>query len=416
MNDRRVVVTGLGTINPIGDDVESTWQGLLSGTSGVGPITQIDASDITSRIAGEVTDFDVEAYIPRRQARRMDRYAQYFLVAGQQALTDAGISYEEDDPDAFRSGVVVGTGIGGVDTFEEEMTTLLEVGPHRISPFGIPKVIANMAGGQASIDFRLYGPNTTVVTACAASANAIGDGAAIIQRGAADVMLAGGSDASITRFALGGFAQARALSTRNDNPQGASRPFDAERDGFVMAEGGAALVLEERAHALARGAHIYAEVLGYGMSSDGYHVTLPRPGGGGAIRAMQAALDDASLSPDQVSYINAHGTSTAANDATETMAIKAVFGDHAYEMPISSTKSMSGHLLGGAGAFEAVACVLAIRDGVVPPTINLRHPDPECDLDYVPDEARDVDVDYAMSNSFGFGGNNCTLILSRESE
>jgi 3-oxoacyl-[acyl-carrier-protein] synthase II len=413
MNDRRVVVTGLGTVNPVGVDVASTWSGLLSGRSGIGPITQIDASDLPSRIAGEVSGFDIEAYMPRRQARRMDPYAQYFWVASRQALADAGIDYAEDDPESYRSGVVVGTGIGGVVTFEEELTTLLEVGPHRLSPFGIPKVIANMAGGQASIDFRLYGPNTTVVTACAASANAIGDAAAIIQRGSADLMLAGGSDAAITRFAVGGFAQARALSTRNDDPQGASRPFDVDRDGFVMAEGGAALVLEEREHALERGASIYAEVLGYGMSSDGYHVTLPRPGGGGAIRAMQAALDDAGLAAGQISYVNAHGTSTAANDITETMAIKAVFGEDAHRIPISSTKSMSGHLLGGAGAFEAVAAVMAIRDGIVPPTINLTNPDPECDLDYVPNVARSVDVEYVMSNSFGFGGHNVVLVFGR---
>ncbi len=411
MNDRRVVVTGLGTINPVGGDVESTWRGLLDGTSGIGPITEIDASDLPSQIAGEIKDFDVEAFMPRRRARRMDRYGQLFWVAAREALDDSGIAYESGDPAAYRAGVVVGTGIGGVATFEEELTTLLEVGPHRLSPFGIPKIIANMAGGQVSIDFNLYGPNTTAVTACAASANAIGDAAAIIARGAADVMLAGGADAAITRFAMGGFAQARALSTRNDDPEGASRPFDASRDGFVMAEGAAALVLEEREHALERGATPYAEVVGYGMSADGYHVTLPRPGGDGAARAMQSALDDAGIAAQQISYVNAHGTSTAANDVTETMAIKTVFGDHAYRVPISSTKSMTGHLLGGAGAIEAVASVLSIRDGVVPPTINLTDPDPECDLDYVPGRARRVDVQYAMSNSFGFGGHNVVLVF-----
>ncbi|MFV9671925.1 MAG: beta-ketoacyl-ACP synthase II [Acidimicrobiia bacterium] len=411
MNDRRVVVTGLGTINPVGGDVESTWRGLLNGTSGIGPITSIDASDLPSKIAGEITDFDIEAFMPRRQARRMDRYAQLFWVAAREALGDAGIDHEPDDPAAYRAGVVVGSGIGGVATFEEEVTTLLEVGPHRLSPFGIPKIIANLAGGQASIDFNLYGPNTTTVTACAASANAIGDAAAIISRGAADVMLAGGADAAITRLAMGGFAQARALSTRNNDPQGASRPFDANRDGFVMSEGAAALVLEEREHALERGATIYAEFVGYGMSADGYHVTLPRPGGAGAARAMQSALDDAGIVAEQVSYINAHGTSTAANDVTETMAIKSVFGDTAYRLPISSTKSMTGHLLGGAGAIEAVASVLSIRDGIVAPTINLTDPDPECDLDYVPGVARNVEVEYAMSNSFGFGGHNVVLLF-----
>ncbi len=411
MNDRRVVVTGLGTINPVGGDVDSTWRGLLEGRSGVGPITLIDASDLPSQIAGEIADFDIEAFMPRRQARRMDRYAQFFWVAAQQALEDAGIAYEPDDPEAYRTGVVVGTGIGGVATFEEELTTLLEIGPHRLSPFGIPKIIANLAGGQVSIDFNLYGPNSTTVTACAASANAIGDAAAIIARDSADVMLAGGADAAITRFAMGGFAQARALSTRNDDPQGASRPFDANRDGFVMSEGAAALVLEEREHALERGATVYAEIVGYGMSADGYHVTLPRPGGDGAARAMQGALDDAGITAGQVSYINAHGTSTVANDVTETMAIKSVFGDDAYRIPISSTKSMTGHLLGGAGAIEAVVSVLAIRDGVVPPTINLTDPDPECDLDYVSENARKVDVEYAMSNSFGFGGHNVVLLF-----
>ncbi len=411
MNDRRVVVTGLGTINPVGRDVDSTWRGLLEGRSGVGPITLIDASDLPSQIAGEIADFDIEAFMPRRQARRMDRYAQFFWVAAQQALEDAGIAYEPDDPEAYRTGVVVGTGIGGVATFEEELTTLLEIGPHRLSPFGIPKIIANLAGGQVSIDFNLYGPNSTTVTACAASANAIGDAAAIIARDSADVMLAGGADAAITRFAMGGFAQARALSTRNDDPQGASRPFDANRDGFVMSEGAAALVLEEREHALERGATVYAEIVGYGMSADGYHVTLPRPGGDGAARAMQGALDDAGITAGQVSYINAHGTSTVANDVTETMAIKSVFGDDAYRIPISSTKSMTGHLLGGAGAIEAVVSVLAIRDGVVPPTINLTDPDPECDLDYVSENARKVDVEYAMSNSFGFGGHNVVLLF-----
>ncbi len=412
MNDRRVVVTGLGTVNPVGRDVESTWRGLLEGRSGIGPITLIDASDLTSRIAGEITDFDIEEFMPRRQARRMDRYAQLFWVAAGEALGDAGIAYEPGDPAAYRAGVVVGSGIGGVATFEEELTTLLEVGPHRLSPFGIPKIIANLAGGQVSIDFNLYGPNTTAVTACAASANAIGDAAAIITRGAADVMLAGGADAAVTRFAMGGFAQARALSTRNDDPQGASRPFDVDRDGFVMSEGAAALVLEERDHALERGATIYAEVVGYGMSADGYHVTLPRPGGDGAARAMQGALDDAGITAEEVSYINAHGTSTAANDVTETMAIKTVFGDAAYQVPISSTKSMTGHLLGGAGAIEAVASVLSIRDGVVAPTINLTDPDPECDLDYVPGSRRNVEVTYAMSNSFGFGGHNVVLLFA----
>ncbi len=412
MEERRVVVTGLGTINPVGNTVDETWKSLLSGTSGISRVERVDVSDISSKIAGEVKDFEVTDHIPKRLSRRMDRYAQFLWVAARDALADAGIDYEEDDPEAYRTGVVVGTGIGGVESFEQEIDTLFHVGPHRVSPYGIPKIIANIAGGQISIDFNLYGPNTTVVTACAAAANAIGDAAEIIKRGAADVMVTGGADASITRFAMAGFAQARALSTNNDDPEGASRPFDADRDGFVMGEGGAALILEEREHALARDATIYAELVGYGMSADAYHVTLPRPGGDGAARAMKAALDHAGMSPADLSVINAHGTSTPANDATETLAIKNVFGDHAYEIPASSTKSMTGHLLGGAAAIEAVASILTIRDGIIPPTINYTTPDPECDLDYVPNEARESEVTSVMSNSFGFGGHNVALIFT----
>lgn len=412
MEDRRVVITGLGTINPVGATVDATWKNLLSGTSGIGRVQRVDVSDLPSKIAGEVSDFEVTDYIPKRLARRMDRYAQFFWVAARDALADAGIAYEEDDPEAYRTGVVVGSGIGGVESFEQEIDTLFHVGPHRVSPYGIPKIIANIAGGQVSIDFNLYGPNTTAVTACAASANAIGDAGELIKRGAADVMVAGGADASITRFAMAGFAQARALSTNNDDPLGASRPFDADRDGFVMAEGGAALILEEREHALARGATVYAELVGYGMSADAYHITLPRPGGDGAARAMKAALDHARITPEDISVINAHGTSTQANDATETVAIKTVFGDRAYRIPTSSTKSMTGHLLGGAGAVEAIASVLTIRDGTIPPTINYATPDPECDLDYVPNEAREAEVRYVMSNSFGFGGHNVALIFT----
>jgi len=412
VEDRRVVITGLGTINPVGATVDATWKNLLSGTSGIGRVQRVDVSDLPSKIAGEVSDFEVTDYIPKRLARRMDRYAQFFWVAARDALADAGIAYEEDDPEAYRTGVVVGSGIGGVESFEQEIDTLFHVGPHRVSPYGIPKIIANIAGGQVSIDFNLYGPNTTAVTACAASANAIGDAGELIKRGAADVMVAGGADASITRFAMAGFAQARALSTNNDDPLGASRPFDADRDGFVMAEGGAALILEEREHALARGATVYAELVGYGMSADAYHITLPRPGGDGAARAMKAALDHARITPEDISVINAHGTSTPANDATETVAIKTVFGDRAYRIPTSSTKSMTGHLLGGAGAVEAIASVLTIRDGTIPPTINYATPDPECDLDYVPNEAREAEVRYVMSNSFGFGGHNVALIFT----
>ncbi len=413
MTERRVVVTGIGTVNPLGADTNEFWKNSLSGISGIHTIEGIDTSGLTTKIAGQVSDFDIGQYMPRRQSRRLDRSAQFFWVATKQALDDAGLSFDEDDPEAERIGVVAGTGIGGIETLETEFDTLFHTGPHRLSPFGITKIISNMAGGIVSIDFHLLGPNTTTVTACAASANAIGDAAAIIERGAADVMVAGGAEASVTRFAIAGFGQARALSTNNDNPEVASRPFDLERDGFVMAEGGAALILEERDRAMARGADIYAEVVGYGMSADAYHITLPRPGGAGAARAMRAAILDAGIEPGDIDYINAHGTSTAANDATETAAIKTVMGDEAYRVPISSTKSMTGHLLGAAGALEAIASILAIRDGVIPATINYATPDPECDLDYVPNEPREAEIRYAMSNSFGFGGHNVALVFAR---
>ncbi len=415
MNQRRVVVTGLGSITALGHDVDTFWANILAGKSGISTIERIDTSDNPTKIAAEIKDFDIEKYMSRREARRLDRSAQFFWVATKEALEDAGLSYEEDNPEALRAGVLAGTGVGGIETMEEQMHILFERGPGRISPVGIAMIISNMAGGVVSIDFNLYGPNSTVVTACAASANAIGDAAAVIQRGAADVMVAGGGEASVTRFALGGFSQARALSTNNDDPLGSSRPFDADRDGFVMGEGAAVLVLEEYEHAVARGAHMYGEVLGYGMSADGYHITLPRPGGAGAGRAMSAALVDAGLEPSGIDYINAHGTSTPANDATETAAIKLAFGETAYRIPVSSTKSMTGHLLGAAGAIEAVACLLAIRDGVLPPTINYTNPDPECDLDYVPNVARKAGINTAMSNSFGFGGHNVSLVFGKVS-
>ena len=409
---RRVVVTGLGTINPLGHDVESFWKAALAGTSGVGQITAFDASGMKATIAAEVKDFDPEKYIERKEARRLDRYDQFFWASTHEALEDAGLRYEEDDPAAHRAGVVVGSGIGGMISFQEGVDTMRQRGPDRVSPLAITQIISNMAAGLVSIRYNFRGPNTCVVTACAASANAIGDAAEIIKRDDADVMVAGGGEAPICEFAVAGFSQARALSTRNHDPERASRPFDAERDGFVMGEGAATLILEEREHALARGAKIYAEVVGYGMSADAYHVTLPRPGGGGAARAMQNALGDAGIGPEVIDYINAHGTSTQANDSTETSAIKSVFGDRAGAIPISSTKSMTGHLLGGAGALESLVCILAIRDGIVPPTINYEHPDPECDLDYVPNEARRVEVSRAMTNSFGFGGHNVALVFA----
>jgi 3-oxoacyl-[acyl-carrier-protein] synthase II len=411
---RKVVVTGLGTINPLAHDVEGFWRAALAGTSGVGPITAFDTTGMKVTIAAEVDGFDPEAYIERKEARRLDRYEQLFLAATQQALDDSGLSFEEDDPAAFRAGVSVGSGIGGMISFQDGIDTMRQRGYDRVSPLSITQIISNMAAGLVSIRYNLYGPNTCAVTACAASANAIGDAAEIIKRGAADVMVAGGAEAPICEFALAGFSQARALSTRNDEPERASRPFDADRDGFVMGEGAATLVLEEREHAIARGATIHAEIVGYGMSSDGYHVTLPRPGGVGAARAMQNALDDGGLAAAAIDYVNAHGTSTQANDSTETAAIKSVFGEAAYRIPVSSTKSMTGHLLGGAGALESLVCILAIRDGMVPPTINYETPDPECDLDYVPNEARTVPVATAMTNSFGFGGHNVSLVFAKD--
>jgi 3-oxoacyl-[acyl-carrier-protein] synthase II len=411
MMGRRVVVTGLGTRTSLGSTVDELWDNLVTGRSGVSLIERVDVSDITTKIAAEVKDFDPTEFMSTRDARRMDRSSQFFWIATKRALEDAGLAYEEDDPEALRAGVLAGTGIGGIETMEEQIGVLEDRGPSRLSPFGIAKIISNMAGGVASIDFNLYGPNATTVTACAASANAIGDAAAVIARGAADVMVAGGGEASITRFALAGFAAARAMSTRNDDPEGASRPFDLTRDGFVMGEGAAVLILEELDHARARGTHIYGEVLGYGMSADGYHITLPRPGGAGAARAMAAAVEDAGLDLSEIDYINAHGTSTPANDKTETTAIKTVFGETAYSIPVSSTKSMTGHLLGAAGAIESLACLLAIRDGVLPPTINYENPDEECDLDYVPNKARNVEIRTAMTNSFGFGGHNVSLVF-----
>jgi 3-oxoacyl-[acyl-carrier-protein] synthase II len=399
-------------VNPLGVGVDVFWKAALDGVSGIGPITAFDASDLPVRFAGEISGFDPENFLPKREARRMDRYDQLFYAATVEAMADAGLTFEEDSEAALRAGVVVGSGIGGVLAFQDAMDVMRQRGPDRISPFAIPQIISNMAAGLVSIGFNLFGPNTATVTACAASANAIGDAAEMIRRGAADVMVAGGAEAAICEFAVAGFAQTKALSTRNDDPATASRPFDADRDGFVMSEGAAVLVLEEREAAMQRGAEIYGEFSGYGMSSDAYHITLPRPGGMGAARAMQAALDDADMDATDIDYINAHGTSTPANDATETAAIKHVFGGEAPRVPISSTKSMTGHLLGAAGAAESIVCLLAMRDGVVPPTINYETPDPECDLDYVPNTARPVAVGTAMTNSFGFGGHNVTLVYS----
>ncbi len=411
---RRVVVTGIGAVSPVGTTAETTWEALISGVSGAGQIAAFDATGFKTTIAAEATGFDPEDHFERKDARRMDRCTQLALASANEAMKHAGLVIDPESALAPRAGAVIGVGFGGMATFIDEVRVLDERGPGRVSPIGIPKIIPNMAAGTVSIEHNLMGPVSCAVTACSASANAIGDAAEIIRRGAADVMVAGGAEAAITDFAVASFAQARALTTRNDDPQRASRPFDLDRDGFLMGEGGAALVLEERDAAIARGAEILAEVTGYGMSADAYHITLPRPGGMGAARAMSAALDDAAISPEDLDYINAHGTSTDANDATETAAIKIALGEAAHGIPVSSTKSMTGHLLGAAGAMEAVVAIKSLQTGVLAPTINLETPDPECDLDYVPNEARQTaGVDHAMSNSFGFGGHNVALVFSK---
>jgi len=403
----------MGAITPVGLDAASSWAAIKRGTSGIGPITLFDTADFRTRIAGEVSEWDNSLHFDRKDARRLDRFSEFFIVASRQAISDAGLDYSGDPEAASRVGVMVGAGFGGMGSFIEEIDTLRDRGPGRVSPIGVPRIIPNMAAGLVSIEHGLTGPVSCVVTACSASANAIGDATELIRRGAADVMVAGGAEAAITTFGVATFAQARALSMRNDDPESASRPFDAERDGFVMGEGGAVLVLESLEHADARGVRPLAEVTGYGMSADAYHITLPRPGGSGAARAMKAAMDDAGLAPEGIGYINAHGTSTSANDSTETAAIRLALGAEADTTPVSSTKSMTGHILGGAGSVEAVFSILALADQVLPPTINYETPDPECDLDYVPNVAREVEFDHAMSNSFGFGGHNVSLIFSK---
>lgn len=412
MDRRRVVVTGMGTINPLAHSVDDFWDALVEGQSGTAPITLFDPEGLGTTFAAEVKDFDPEVYLPRKESRRFDRSTMLFWAATKQAFDDAEITFEDGDPASLRAGVVCGTGIGGIATLQQQMDILATRGPSRVSPLAIPMIMGNQAAGAVSIDFHLAGPSTCTVTACAASANAIGDAAELIRRGVTDVMVAGGMEAAVTAFAMGGFSSMKALSARNDDPGGASRPFDLDRDGFVLGEGAGSLILESLEHATARGARIYGEVAGYGMSADAYHITLPRPGGAGAARAMQGALDDAGVAASDVDYINAHGTSTPANDVTETLAIKTVFGDAAYGIPVSSTKSMTGHMLGGAGAVEAVVAFKAIAEGVAPPTINYTTPDPDCDLDYVPNEARVMKIDRVLSNSFGFGGHNVSLLFS----
>jgi 3-oxoacyl-[acyl-carrier-protein] synthase II len=408
---RRVVVTGLGLITPLGTGIQKTWEGICKGASGIDRITIFDTSEFPVQIAGEVKDFNAEDFIERKEIKKMDVFIQYALSAGSMAIEDAGLKITEENAD--RVGVIVGAGIGGIQTIERYHSVLLENGQRRISPFFIPMLITNLAAGQISMRFGARGPNSCVTTACAAGTHAIGDSFKIIQRGDADAMIAGGSESAITPLTIAGFANMKALSSRNDSPQKASRPFDVERDGFVIAEGAGIIVLEELEVALARRAKIYAEVIGYGMTADAYHMTAPDPEGRGVVNCMRVALRDAGIAPEAVNYINAHGTSTPYNDKHETSAIKHVFGEHVHQLAVSSTKSMTGHLLGAAGGVEAAFCALALSEGIVPPTINYEHPDPECDLDYVPNHARHIDLENVISNSFGFGGTNACIVLKK---
>ena len=411
---RRVVITGVGLVSSLGLGTAATWEALCAGQSGVGPITHFDASEFNARIAGEVKHFDPLQFVEKKDVKKMDVFIQYAVAASEFALRDAGLTVTHDlGP---RVGVFIASGIGGFTTIEREHKALIEGGPRRISPFFIPAAIINLAAGQVSIRFGARGPNSATCTACSASAHAIGDAFEIICRGDADVMIAGGSEAAITPLGVGGFAAMRALSTRNDEPERASRPFDRDRDGFVIGEGAGVLILEELGQARRRGVPIYAEVVGYGMSADAFHLTAPAENGDGAIRVMRAAIEQAGITPAEIDYINAHGTSTPYNDRLETLAIKHTFGDHAYRLAISSTKSMTGHLLGAAGGLEAGISALAIRHQVIPPTINLESPDPDCDLDYVPATKRARPITYALSNSFGFGGTNAALLFRRYDE
>jgi 3-oxoacyl-[acyl-carrier-protein] synthase II len=411
---QRVVITGLGLITPLGKDVPSTWEAVLAGRSGAGPITQFDCSQYKTRIAAEVKDFDPTLFMDRRDARRIDRCGQIAMVAAQQALADANFDMAEHDP--YRVGVLIGSGIGGIHTLLDQLDVLLEKGPRRVSPFTIPGLMLNAPSAHISIVTGARGPNLALATACATGSNALGEAFEIIRRGSADVMIAGGAEAAIVRLAMAAFDNLGALSTRNEDPERASRPFDALRDGFVMAEGAGVVLLERLDQARARGVHIYAELAGYGATGDAFHITAPAEDGSGAAECMRLAIEAAGLRPTDVDYINAHGTSTPLNDASETLSIKSVFGDYAYKVPISSTKSMTGHLMGAAGAIEAAFTVLAMRDQILPPTINHEMPDPVCDLDYVPNVARRSTVNVAMSNSFGFGGHNAVLVFRRLEE
>jgi 3-oxoacyl-[acyl-carrier-protein] synthase II len=408
---RRVVVTGIGLVSSLGIGTDANWAALAAGTSGIGTITKFDASQFATRIAGEVKGFDPLAFIEKKDVKKMDIFIQYAIAASQFAVDDARLEVTSEV--APRVGVFIASGIGGFTTIEREHKALLDGGPRKISPFFIPSAIINLAAGQVSIRFGAKGPNSATCTACSASAHALGDAFEIIRRGAADVMIAGGSEAAITPMGIGGFGALRALSTRNDEPERASRPFDKDRDGFIVGEGAGVLILEEYERAKARGARIYAELVGYGMSADAYHITAPSEDGDGAFRVMRAAIDSAGITTDKVDYINAHGTSTPQGDQLETLAIKRCFGDHAADVAVSSTKSMTGHLLGAAGGLEAGITVLAVYNQCAPPTINLDHPDENCDLDYIPHKCRAVKIDYALSNSFGFGGTNAALLFKK---
>jgi len=401
----------MGVLTPVGNDVASYWDALVHGRGGIGPITRFDTAEHKSTIAGEVKDFDPTCVLDRKEVRRNDPFVQYAIYAALQAAESAGLDTAVHSPE--RVGVVFGSGIGGITTLEEQHSTLLAKGPGRVSPFFVPMMICDMAAGMVAIKLGAKGPNYAAVSACASAAHAIGEAARKIQYGEADVMVAGGAEAALTSVSVSGFAAARALSTRNEEPEKASRPFDAERDGFVMGEGAGAVILEELESAQSRGAEIHAEFLGLGFTADAYHMTDMAPGGEGGARAMRIAVEDAGLTPEDIGYINAHGTSTLVGDVQETAAIKAMFGPHANSLAVSSTKSMTGHLLGAAGAVESIASILGLKHGVLPPTINYEHPDPECDLDYVPNEAREVVVDYAINNSFGFGGHNAALVFGR---
>lgn len=413
-SERRVVVTGLGLVAPVGQDVKTGWESILAGKSGIKPITHFEIEPFSVHFGGPIYDFDIEQYIPKKEARKMDAFIHYGIAAGVQALKDSGL--EVTDENAKRIGVAIGSGIGGVTGIENGYGAYLKGGPRKISPFFVPSNIINMVAGNLSIMFGLKGPNISIVSACSTGAHNIGDAMRMIQYGTVDAMLAGGSEMATSPTGLGGFAAARALSTRNDDPQAASRPWDKDRDGFVLSDGAGVLMLEEMEHAKARGATIYAELVGSAMNSDAYHMTSPSPNGEGAADCMLLALEDAGLNLDQVDYINAHGTSTPAGDVAETMAVKRAFGDHAYKLAVSSTKSMTGHMLGAAGGAEALFTVLALRDQVMPPTINLDNPDEGCDLDYVPHTAREAKMDVAISNSFGFGGTNGTLVFRRHQD